>query len=135
MLTVLPERTFWEKATILHHEAHRPEYSVIPSRYSRHYYDFYRLAHSDVKEKAFIKVALLQKVVDFKKKFYPRGWAKYEEAKPGTFRLSPPSHNKKKLESDYKTMKEMIYGDYPAFETLMQYIEQLENEINALQRK
>jgi hypothetical protein len=29
-------------------------------------------------------------------------------------------------------MKEMIYGDYPDFETLMQYIEQLENEINAL---
>ena len=23
--TVLPERTFWEKATILHHEANRPE--------------------------------------------------------------------------------------------------------------
>ena len=49
MLTVLPERTFWEKATILHHEAHRPENSVMPSRYSRHYYDLYRLAHSDVK--------------------------------------------------------------------------------------
>lgn len=132
---MLPERTFWEKATILHHEAHRPENSVMPSRYSRHYYDLYRLAHSDVKEKAFLKVALLQKVVDFKKKFYPRGWAKYDEAKPGTFRLNPPAHSKKKLESDYKTMKEMIYGDYPDFETLMQYIEQLENEINALWRK
>jgi len=31
-------------------------------------------------------------------------------------------------------MKEMIYGDYPDFETLMQDIEQLENEINALSR-
>jgi hypothetical protein len=72
---------------------------------------------------------------NFKKKFYPRGWAKYDEAKPGTFRLNPPAHSKKKLESDYKTMKEMIYGDYPDFETLMQYIEQLENEINALWRK
>lgn len=132
ILTVLPERTFWEKATILHHEAHRPENSVMPSRYSRHYYDLYRLAHSDVKEKAFLKVALLQKVVDFKKKFYPRGWAKYDEAKPGTFRLNPPAHSKKKLESDYKAMKEMIYGDYPDFETLMQYIKQLENEINDL---
>ena len=34
VLTVAPERTFWEKATILHHEANRPESSecrsVIP---------------------------------------------------------------------------------------------------------
>ena len=25
ILTVAPERTFWEKATILHHEANRPD--------------------------------------------------------------------------------------------------------------
>lgn len=31
------ERTFWEKATILHHEAHRPEGNEQPLRYSRHY--------------------------------------------------------------------------------------------------
>lgn len=132
ILTVLPERTFWEKATILHQEAHRPEKSIIPSRYSRHYYDLYCLSHSDVKEKAFSKIALLQKVVDFKQKFYPRAWAKYDEAKPGTFRLSPSDHNKKILESDYKEMHEMIYGPHPDFATLMQYIEQLEDEINAL---
>ena len=36
ILTVAPERTFWEKATILHHEANRPESSEMPQRYSRH---------------------------------------------------------------------------------------------------
>ncbi|MFN0104857.1 MAG: nucleotidyl transferase AbiEii/AbiGii toxin family protein [Bryobacteraceae bacterium] len=40
------ERTFWEKATILHEQAHRP--GVPPSRYSRHYYDLYKLAVSDL---------------------------------------------------------------------------------------
>ena len=34
--TVLPERTFWEKATILHHEANRPKELGIPKRYARH---------------------------------------------------------------------------------------------------
>lgn len=29
ILIVAPERTFWEKATILHHEANRPEYLDI----------------------------------------------------------------------------------------------------------
>ncbi|MFC1498256.1 nucleotidyl transferase AbiEii/AbiGii toxin family protein [Verrucomicrobiota bacterium] len=32
-------RTFWEKATILHQEHHRPEDKNLPDRYSRHYYD------------------------------------------------------------------------------------------------
>ena len=41
VLTVLPERTFWEKVTILHREANRPENSFMPDRYSRHYYDLF----------------------------------------------------------------------------------------------
>ena len=40
VLTVSPERTFWEKATILHKEAFRTN-GRFPSRYSRHYYDLY----------------------------------------------------------------------------------------------
>ena len=40
--TVEAKRTFWEKATILHSEAHRVE-TRLPLRYSRHYYDFYML--------------------------------------------------------------------------------------------
>ena len=35
--TVSPERTFWEKVTILHKEAFRTN-GKIPPRYSRHYY-------------------------------------------------------------------------------------------------
>ena len=37
--TASPERTFWEKATILHQEANRLEGKAMPRRYSRHYYD------------------------------------------------------------------------------------------------
>ena len=44
------ERTFWEKATILHQEAHRT--SPVPTRYSRHYYDLFQLSESAVKAKA-----------------------------------------------------------------------------------
>ena len=36
VLTVLPERTFWEKVTILHREANRPKDREFPTRYSRH---------------------------------------------------------------------------------------------------
>ena len=37
VVAISAERTFWEMATILHQEAHRD--GVMPSRYSRHYYD------------------------------------------------------------------------------------------------
>lgn len=46
---IMAERTFWEKATILHHEAHRPEDKPQPPRYSRHYYDLAKMAKSPVK--------------------------------------------------------------------------------------
>lgn len=35
--TIDAERTFWEKATILHQEAHRAQEKLLPPRYSRHY--------------------------------------------------------------------------------------------------
>lgn len=132
ILTVAPERTFWEKATILHHEAHRPESSEMPQRYSRHYYDLYRMSMSSVKEAAFAQMELLKTVVDFKMKFYPRAWARYQEAVPGTLKLVPPEYRFGALAADYEAMKDMLYGDIPTFETVMNAVRQLEREINAL---
>lgn len=132
ILTVAPERTFWEKVTILHHEANRPESSVMPKRYSRHYYDLYRMSMTPIKEAAFDQLELLKKVVDFKMKFYPRSWAKYQEAIPGTLKLVPPQYRFAALATDYKAMKDMLYGDVPSFERVMSAIAELEKEINAL---
>jgi hypothetical protein len=125
------ERTFWEKATILHHEAHRPEDSVIPERYSRHYYDLCLMAADEaLKASALGKMALLEDVVAFKKKFYPRGWANYDAAKPGTLKLIPPDRVLKAMEKDYVAMQEMIFGRCPSFEDIIASLIKLEMEIN-----
>ena len=50
LVAIDSERTFWEKATILHQETFRT--GPQPARYSRHYYDLHRLATSPVKELA-----------------------------------------------------------------------------------
>jgi len=84
--TIVAKRTFWEKATILHHESNRPDDSSMPPRYSRHYYDLAMMAKSEVKNEALKDIKLLQNVVEFKERFYPRGWAKYEDAKIGTLK-------------------------------------------------
>ncbi|MDF1589221.1 MAG: nucleotidyl transferase AbiEii/AbiGii toxin family protein [Gammaproteobacteria bacterium] len=127
---IVAERTFWEKATILHHEAHRPEGSIQPLRYSRHYYDLAMMAGSDVKQKALSNLDMLAAVVDFKKRFYDRGWAHYDFAKPGTLRLIPEDHVLRVLRKDYVEMQQMIFGESPSFDEMMTILAELETEIN-----
>lgn len=124
------ERTFWEKATILHHEAHRPENSPQPLRYSRHYYDLAKMAKSPAKQAALIDPELLASVVEFKQRFYPRGWARYELAKPGTFRLVPEGTALAATAADYRAMGNMIFGEIPSFNSIIETLKQLQNEIN-----
>ena len=133
VLTTDAVRTFWEKVTILHHEANRPADSPMPVRYSRHYYDIYCMTKAGVHLKAFDQLPLLKKVVDFKMKFYPRKWARYEDAVPGMIKLLPPEHRYKALDDDYQKMSEMMFGEYPDFKTLMICLDDLEKAINQLE--
>lgn len=125
------ERTFWEKATILHHEAHRPEDSHMPHRYSRHYYDMAMMAKSPIKAQALSDPKLLADVVEAKQRFYPRGWARYDLAKPGSLVLMPQKHFLDSIMSDYQAMDKMIFGEMPDFEDILATILALQEEINA----
>ncbi len=124
------ERTFWEKATILHHEVHRPVGNPQPPRYSRHYYDVAKMAESPVKNAALTNLELLTDVVEFKERFYPRGWARYDLAKPGSFRLVPEGHILAAVETDYRAMANMIFGDMPEIGEIMTILKMLQDEIN-----
>lgn len=132
VLTVLPERTFWEKITILHREAFRPGGRPFPLRYSRHYYDLYKMMQTPVKDNALQDNDLLERVVRFKDKFYRCPWARYDLAKRGTMKLVPPEYNVAKLRSDYEHMQNMLFGERPSFEEIMSAMAQLEKEINAI---
>ena len=127
---IVAHRTFWEKATILHQEAHRVEGKPMLPRYSRHYYDLAIMATSNVKDDALKDLELLERVVEFKKKFYPVGWANYDSAKVGTLKLIPPEYRIKELEEDYKAMGNMIFDKHLEFEEIIEILTKLENEIN-----
>ena len=129
--TTTPERTFWEKITILHREAFRPENSVLPPRMSRHYYDVHRMAKLGILDRALQNPDLLDQVAAFKAKFYPQKWAHYELAKLGTLHLAPPTYNVKPLQRDYAAMAGMIYGERPEFEELMAGIMKAERKLNS----
>lgn len=130
--TITAARTFWEKATILHQEAHRGPERPLPPRYSRHYYDVYRLSRMPLGTGSLKNADLLREVVEFKIRFYRCPWARYEDAKPGSLRLLPPDHHADELRRDYQSMQAMLFGAVPTFDEIMQGLAALEKSINGI---
>lgn len=102
----------------------------MPRRYSRHYYDMYRLGHSFVLGRAVAQPGLLEQVVRFKEKFYRTPWAKLADARPGTLRLAPPKDRLDELAADYASMRPMLFGGYPSIDEIVAYMVELEETIN-----
>lgn len=127
---ILAKRTFWEKATILHAEYHRPTEKALPDRYSRHYYDVAMMAEGKIRDQALADKDLLAQVVKHKQTFYPSGWAHYETAKPGSLRLLPSETRRAALEQDYKQMAVMIFADPPPFDWIVDRLAALEKQTN-----
>ena len=132
ILTIDVERTFWEKLTILHKIAHFPETKVLPSRYARHLYDVYKMGKSDVKKSAYEKKELLEKDIVFKQKFYYAKAAHYETATLENIVLIPNKTVCTELEKDYAAMQNMIYGEIPDFEEILEFLNELQEEIHSL---
>ena len=127
--TVQAKRTFWEKAVILHKEAHRAKGNV-PDRYARHYYDLYMLSQTSAKDEALADVELLNTVACFNQKFYHSSWARYEEATLEKIRLVPSAETTARLAEDYLSMQDMLFGDKPSFDVIMQGLGELESEMH-----
>jgi hypothetical protein len=124
------ERTFWEKATILHAEFYRPADKAIPERFSRHYCDVYELIRKSVSSEAAKRLELLERVTHHKSVFFKSSWARYGEAARGTLKIAPPEHRLKALREDYAKMQEMFFSKPPQFEIMMGVLRQWESEFN-----
>lgn len=130
--TLAIERTFWEKATILHMLFHKEPDKPLGERMSRHYYDVVQLARSDVKKKALGNLDLLAAVAEHKAVFFKSAWASYDKARAPTLRLSPGPELEKALRTDYARMGEMLFDEAEPFDSLLKTLSELETEINAL---
>ena len=112
-------RTFWEKATILHMLHHQPADKGVAPRMSRHYYDLFCLAQGDVLDQALATLDLLDRVADFKRVYFKAGWAKYDDARPGTLRLIPGKQLSNQLAQDYEDMQPMFFSEPPPFQQIL----------------
>jgi len=124
-------RTFWEKATILHAEYHRPADKPTPDRFSRHYADTVALARHEASSAAVDDGALRERVVAWKRLFFGSAWAQYDLAKPDTFKLVPPKEREAALRSDYAAMQDMYLDTPISFDQVLAALAELEGRINA----
>jgi hypothetical protein len=123
-------RTFWEKATLLHADYHRPAQKASMERVSRHFYDLYRLSQHEIGRQALTRLDLLDRVVTHKRLFFASAWASYDTARPRTFHLIPREDRLPDLRKDYAQMQAMIFGVYPSWDEILSGLKALEQQIN-----
>jgi Nucleotidyl transferase AbiEii toxin, Type IV TA system len=126
------ERTFWEKATILHSEYHRPAGQPIGDRFSRHYSDLAALWKQPAGAAALIRLDLLTRVALFKSRFFGSSWANYDRATTGSLRLVPPDHRHAELRQDYSKMESMFLTRPPTFGEVLETLHDAESRINLI---
>ena len=90
------------------------------------------MCQTDVKDNALDDLSLLKQVVEFKVRFWRSNAARYDLCKPGTMRLVPSEDTEERIRDDYARMRNMLFGDVPTFDKVMDAIVALETEINAL---
>lgn len=131
--TVNPERTLLEKIFLLHEEFQRPKEKMRVERLSRHLYDIAQLSKTDFLHEALKHRELYETIVNHRYRFTRVGHINYTLHQPQTINPIPPEDVRPDWEGDYKTMQEqMIYGESPSFNDLIDGVGELKSIINVL---
>lgn len=132
-VTVLsPERTFWEKATLIHVECHRGVRETA-ERLSRHWFDLMALGNHQIGQQAMQNIPLLHDVVQLKNIFFNASYAHYDKCLQGEFLLLPNQDGLRLLTDDFNKMRQanMLYNSQVDFERIVASARQLQDLINA----
>lgn len=127
-----PERTFWEKAMLLHEETFRPADKPRKERMARHYYDVWCLVTRGVADRAAADQALFARVAEHREIFFRLSWVDYATLCPGSLRLTPPPEHRDAWRRDYEEMAEsMFYGERPDFDEILSVVSEFERDFNS----
>lgn len=132
--TVLPQRTFWEKAFLLHELFQRPLDKMDIARMSRHWYDLHYLISAGFAKKAMEDKALYDAIRHHRKIFTKVPGVDYDTLSPKSFGLLPPKEKEVDWNNDYKKMIESyIYRDAPTGDALATSLSELIKEFKKLE--
>ena len=123
-----PERTFWEKTTLVHAENNRPG-PRLADRVSRHYADVATLFAHEIGRRALAQVEILPQVARDKERYFYTAWAGYGEAAEGRLRLVPSVEHEQVLRRDYEQMREMYHSEPLDFDTVLKRLAELQEVV------
>jgi hypothetical protein len=124
--TVIPKRTFLEKAFLLHEEFQRNLDVVRYERMSRHLYDLEKMMDTEHGLEALADKNLYNSIIQHRSTFTKLKEVDYSTHLPDRIDFVPPVSILNEYEKDYKRMQEsMIYGDSLPFEDLINRITDL----------
>jgi Nucleotidyl transferase AbiEii toxin, Type IV TA system len=125
------ERTFWEKACLLHEETFRPADKLRKLRMARHYYDLWCLIRAGVGDRAIAERDLFARVAEHREIFFRYAWVDYTTHRSGTFRLVPQEHQVDAWRKDYDAMLgPMFFGGVPTFAEVLNTVRAFEESFN-----
>lgn len=134
--TLEPERTFWEKATLLHALHHgtltKADKNVV--RLSRHAYDLHRMwVRPKLRARLLSNRALLLAVVRNKSVFFKEGKARYDLVEAFVLNATPHMALETRLRADYAAMTEMFFPgtDVPPFDALLLTLRELDAAVGS----
>lgn len=129
--TVAPERTFWEKAMLLHEEAHRMASTGPKLRLARHYYDLWCLINSGIADSAANSPGLFERVAAHRVVFFRKNKDAQKSLQQGSLALLPVEAHRPAWAEDYAAMRETHFFDEPPdFVEILRVVAKFEKQFN-----
>lgn len=126
--SAVPQKTFLEKAFLLHELFSGPQGKMMAERKSRHLYDLERLMDTIHGIEALKNHELFQTIKRHREIFTHMKGVDYSQGIAQRMKLIPPDEVLGEWEKDYKSMqKYMIYGDSLSFDALLERIKILQD--------
>lgn len=130
---ILPVRTFWEKAMLLHEEGFRPDKKQRKNSLARHYYDIYRMIQAGIGDEALTDLNLFFDIAAQREQYFRYTWVDYKTYQPGQLRILPADEDLPNWHADYNNMqREMFFGEVPKFEKVLEHAKIFQDRFNGL---
>jgi hypothetical protein len=105
---------------------------ITPHFFSRHYSDVAAMLQTPIGETASRDLAMLDEVCQYKERYYASAWARYDLAVPGTLSIVPSETKMRALTADYREMRMMFFHEPPAFESVVDRLRLLQEQVNGV---
>ncbi len=130
--TVAPERTFWEKAMLIHETVFGRQSGAPVARLARHFYDLHCLWNHSAGRAAAGDLDLFERVATHRKMYFSRNAEAQRALQRGSLQLVPDHQVLPDWRRDYAAMSDMFFAAHPSFDELIETARLIQEYFNSL---